>query len=105
MTEYIVSWKINLDADSPQEAAQKALEIQRDPESIATVFKVVDLPTKTTTHVDLTPELDPAEEIYTVEEVEPGMFQSVFPSAQAELSQLHASAEDAWAYIKEHTDV
>jgi hypothetical protein len=56
MTEFLVSWKINLDADSPQEAAQKALDIQRDPTSIATVFKVVDLPTKTTTHVDLTPE-------------------------------------------------
>ncbi len=42
MTMYAVSWEIDIEADSPMEAAQKALEIQRDPESIATVFLVSD---------------------------------------------------------------
>lgn len=39
---YRVTWKIDIDADSPEEAAQKALEIQRDPNSIATVMQVKD---------------------------------------------------------------
>jgi hypothetical protein len=33
-------WDIDLDADSPEEAAKQALEIQRDPESTATYFTV-----------------------------------------------------------------
>lgn len=37
---YTVSWVIQLDADSPRDAAEQALAIQRDPESIATVFTV-----------------------------------------------------------------
>lgn len=36
-----VIWAIDVDADSPQEAAEKALAIQRNPDSIATVFDVV----------------------------------------------------------------
>ena len=36
-----VQWEIDIDADSPREAAEKALAIQRNPESIATVFTVV----------------------------------------------------------------
>lgn len=39
-THYEVKWEIDIDADSPEEAAQKALEIQRDPNSIATHFEV-----------------------------------------------------------------
>lgn len=35
---YRVIWEIDIDADSPTEAAEKALEIQRDPNSSATVF-------------------------------------------------------------------
>jgi hypothetical protein len=42
MPEYHVSWEIDLSADSPREAAAKALAIQRDAESIATVFDVTD---------------------------------------------------------------
>ena len=38
--EYRVIWEIDIEADSPTKAAQKALEIQRDPQSIATVFTV-----------------------------------------------------------------
>lgn len=40
MTRYLVSWEIDIDADNPTEAARKALAIQRDPESVATVFEV-----------------------------------------------------------------
>jgi hypothetical protein len=38
--EYIVEWAIDIDGDSPEAAARKALRIQRDPNSIATVFTV-----------------------------------------------------------------
>ena len=40
MSEYTVHWEIDLDAETPYEAAQRALEIQRDPQSIATMFIV-----------------------------------------------------------------
>lgn len=40
MPEYLVTWEINVDADSPKEAAEEALRIQRDPDSIALVFVV-----------------------------------------------------------------
>lgn len=42
MTEYYVEWRIEVEADSPKSAARAALEIQRDPNSIATVFHVAD---------------------------------------------------------------
>ena len=35
-----VRWEIDVDARTTREAARKALRIQRDPESIATVFDV-----------------------------------------------------------------
>lgn len=37
---YTVTWDIDIDADSPEEAAKLALEIQRDPNSTATYFSV-----------------------------------------------------------------
>lgn len=40
MAEYLVTWSIDIDADSPEDAAAQALEIHRDPDSIATIFKV-----------------------------------------------------------------
>lgn len=40
MPNYLVRWEIDIEADTPREAAVKALEIQRDTESIATVFHV-----------------------------------------------------------------
>lgn len=40
MPEFRVWWQIDLEADSPEDAAEKALVIQRNPESIATVFTV-----------------------------------------------------------------
>ena len=39
--QFRVSWVIDIEADSAEAAAREALRIQRDPQSIATVFKVV----------------------------------------------------------------
>jgi hypothetical protein len=40
MPEYLVRWEIDIEADSPQQAAAQALAIQRDRHAIATVFDV-----------------------------------------------------------------
>ena len=40
--QYRVVWEIDLDAESFEDAAQQALNIQRDSESIATCFIVTD---------------------------------------------------------------
>lgn len=37
---YRVMWEIDIEATDPETAARRALAIQRDPNSIATVFKV-----------------------------------------------------------------
>lgn len=52
---YLVTWKIDMDADSPEEAAAKALIVQRDndPANTATHFEVMDHETRTTVEVDL----------------------------------------------------
>jgi hypothetical protein len=42
MTWYRVEWNINVEAENPEDAVRQALEIQRDPESIATVFEVIE---------------------------------------------------------------
>ncbi len=42
MATYTVVWTIEIDADSYEEAAETALAMQRDPESIATLFEVYD---------------------------------------------------------------
>lgn len=53
MTTYSIKWEIEIDAKTPEEAARKALEIQRDPQSIyAMVFDVSDQ-RGNTTRVDL----------------------------------------------------
>lgn len=39
---YRVVWEIDLGAESFEEAARKALDIQRDPGSIATCFVITD---------------------------------------------------------------
>lgn len=43
MPEYFITWNIELEADDPIDAARKALEIHRNPESIATEFKVKEI--------------------------------------------------------------
>ena len=40
MKTYHVQWSIEIEAESPREAAEKSREIQLDPESVATVFDV-----------------------------------------------------------------
>lgn len=40
--DYHVEWHIDITARNQQEAAQIALNIQRDPESFATFFEVTD---------------------------------------------------------------
>ena len=52
LKEYRVQWEVELYATSPRAAAQKALEIQRDPESTASVFDVY--------RIDLDPDADAA---------------------------------------------
>ncbi|MBA7709946.1 hypothetical protein ES703_118872 [subsurface metagenome] len=42
MPDYNVKWEIDLNADSPQEAAIEAMRVQRDVSSIASVFTVTD---------------------------------------------------------------
>ena len=42
MPEYRVHWEIDIEAESPIDAAEQALTIHRSPESIATVFDVTD---------------------------------------------------------------
>lgn len=60
MAEYLVTWTIDIDADSPQEAAQKARAVQLRRDSSATVFAVLDKhgEGQKTTMVDLSPEED-----------------------------------------------
>ncbi len=52
MQEYKVEWRIDINAESPEEAAFKALMINRDPDSIAVVYEVTDK-FRVTTFVDL----------------------------------------------------
>jgi hypothetical protein len=40
MTEYLVEWKIDIDAENPLEAAKQARRIHLEPRSTATVFRV-----------------------------------------------------------------
>src|SRR2546427_77361 len=60
--DYHVSWDIDLVADSPTDAARQALRIQRDPDSIATVFDVAD-EEGNIERIDLTAAAESAEEI------------------------------------------
>lgn len=54
MSDYLVRWEINIEAYSAQEAAQIALQIQRDQGSEATWFRV-QAEDGATTFVDLCP--------------------------------------------------
>lgn len=68
MPEYYIEWRIELDADNPTEAARRALEIQRNPESIATVFHVSEADNGEEEVIDLTA-LDELAQSLTKEEV------------------------------------
>jgi hypothetical protein len=56
--EYTVSWVVNVDADSPEEAAKICRKMQLDKNSIATVFNIVGNNGNVTT-VDLGIETEP----------------------------------------------
>ena len=49
MPHYYVTWDIDVDANSPKEAAEVAQATQRDPVTMATVFQVMDETGKTIT--------------------------------------------------------
>lgn len=57
MTAYTVAWIIDIDEDTPDAAARRALAIQRDPDSIGVVFDVTE-PDGTHHVIDLLPEHD-----------------------------------------------
>lgn len=57
--EYLVIWDIDIDAETPEEAAREARAIQQDPASEATFFSVIDRDTGKEVLIDLLdPELD-----------------------------------------------
>lgn len=58
MNSYRVAWTIDLQAESPEDAARKARSIQRDPHSIATVFDVAPQCQCGEYHVDEAKEID-----------------------------------------------
>jgi len=51
MSDHHVVWKIDIEADSPREAAVIARNIQKDPGSYATIFEVTENSPNQTTHV------------------------------------------------------
>ena len=53
MPEYTVRWVIDVEADSPKEAAETAFSIQQDPDNIGSNFDVVDSKTGEAVTVDL----------------------------------------------------
>jgi len=53
MPEYRVIWEIDIDAESPREAAQEALRVQRDRFSDAVVFVVENDEEGTIDQIDL----------------------------------------------------
>ena len=70
MTEYRVIWQIDVNAHSPEEAALKALMIQRDRDSTAVVFEVRDqYMHRTTVDLDDTEDIEKAKsQLYFVED-------------------------------------
>ena len=52
--EYLVTWRVELDAANPEEAARLAQQMQRDASSLATVFEVLAEGEEKPTVVDLT---------------------------------------------------
>lgn len=71
MVDYLVTWRIDMEADSPDEAAARALIVQRDSESTAVVFEVSDTSSGTTWSIDL----DSADrEVHVIEWRPTGLF-------------------------------
>jgi hypothetical protein len=58
MASYLVEWSIDIDAESPEEAARLALATQRDPDSTAVMFYVRSDDRPSGVMVDLLDELE-----------------------------------------------
>ncbi|MHB8621055.1 MAG: hypothetical protein ACYDAG_16030 [Chloroflexota bacterium] len=56
MPEYLVTWDLDVAANTPREAAELAWQAMRRPLSIATVFSVIDKTSGISIEVDLTDE-------------------------------------------------
>lgn len=56
MDRYKVRWEIDVEADTPEGAAVLAWQMQRNPESVATVYEVFDDEDQHVARVDLNPE-------------------------------------------------
>ncbi len=55
--EYKVTWEIEVEADSPDEAARMCRKIQLDPRNIASVFMVEDTDTGVVSQIETDPEM------------------------------------------------
>lgn len=51
--QFVVTWTINIDGKSAEDAARQSLEIMRDPESTATIFSVQDVAGRRTALLDV----------------------------------------------------
>lgn len=40
MKSYLVTWEIEVESETPEDAAREAFRVHRDPDSMATVFEV-----------------------------------------------------------------
>lgn len=96
--EYKVSWTIDLDANTPEEAARLALAIHRDPESWATHFHVRD-ETGQVTEVNLgvLPQPAAGHTVYVLVPMEEGIVRGVQAFQTAEAA---AEAEAQWLLAK-----
>jgi uncharacterized membrane protein len=92
--EYKVTWTIDLDADSPEDAARRALEIHRNPESWATHFEVRNRQGRVQ-EVDLgyPVKIDRAETVHVLVPMEDGIVRGVEAFRTAEAA---AKAEKKW---------
>lgn len=60
MKTYFVTWVMRLEAETPAEAAQLALAIQQEPDTLATRFVVRDIETEEEHVVDVRPHVGSA---------------------------------------------
>ena len=91
-----VSWAIDVSEESPREAAKKALAIQRDPSSIATVFDVQGRDGKTV-RVDLTGSTMDEQEIRCPRCGEAKLAEQDIVEGRALIQAIRADGSVVWA--------